>query len=341
MNAEANNRGPSLLIGLLSGIAILLLVLLVSNPFSSEPPNSAPVWWVSLTAPQYPESAFPDGIRIQFHVDGVFNGCQKVESEETYEEESLNCKHEMDAINHYVGMYPIAAGAPVERLFAPFVFTLLGLMIVVFALPGRKFRVAVLAIGSIGIAIWMSAAVYSEGGVNLLTESYVYDMSSTMDLDPVDYESWTGLEAMEESYTEALGRYFRNPEVIKQRTALMTTATHAVYGFLLAAMAVLIIGVWKTRFFYWLLIAVPILLPVFFIIDYAGWLWWFGHNLNAMGAFTVKPFMPTVFGQGKVAQFFTHSYPDWGFGLMVLQSFLLAVAALLRRKQTKEAGAAI
>ena len=61
-------------------------------------------------------------------------------------------------------------------------------------------------------------------------------------------------------------------------------------------------------------------LPVFFIIEYSGWLWWYGHSLNEMGAFTVKPFMPTVFGQGKVAQFTTHSYPNIGFGLMMLSS---------------------
>ncbi|MET0092977.1 MAG: hypothetical protein ABW120_05560, partial [Sedimenticola sp.] len=80
-------------------------------------------------------------------------------------------------------------------------------------------------------------------------------------------------------------------------------------------------------------VLVPLALPVFFIIDYSAWLWWYGHSLNQMGAFTVKPFMPTVFGDGKVAQFATHSYPYKGFGLMVLSSVLLAVAALIRRKQ--------
>ena len=52
-----------------------------------------------------------------------------------------------------------------------------------------------------------------------------------------------------------------------------------------------------------------------------------------MGAFTVKPFMPTVFGDGKVAQFATHSYPSIGFGLMLLTSLLTGLAALIRRKQ--------
>jgi len=55
--------------------------------------------------------------------------------------------------------------------------------------------------------------------------------------------------------------------------------------------------------------------------------------LSDMGVFTVKPFMPTVFGDGKVAQFTTHSYPYTGFGLMLLSSLLLGLAALIRRKQ--------
>ena len=42
--------------------------------------------------------------------------------------------------------------------------------------------------------------------------------------------------------------------------------------------------------------------------------------------------MPTVFGQGKVAQFTTNSYPAYGFWLMVVFAALLVVAALLRRE---------
>ncbi len=75
------------------------------------------------------------------------------------------------------------------------------------------------------------------------------------------------------------------------------------------------------------------------MIEYAAWLWWFGHNLHEMAAFTLKPFMPTVFGQGKVAQFFTYSYPHYGFGLTVASSLLFLLSALVRRKQLREAGA--
>ena len=89
---------------------------------------------------------------------------------------------------------------------------------------------------------------------------------------------------------------------------------------------------------FWWLAAVPaVMVPVGFLIDYVAWLWWFGHNLSSWGAFTVKPFMPTVFGQGKVAQFGTFSYPHYGFGLMVVLSVVTLLAILIRRKQFREA----
>ena len=34
---------------------------------------------------------------------------------------------------------------------------------------------------------------------------------------------------------------------------------------------------------YWLLILVPMALPLFFIIEYSAWLWWYGHSLNRDG----------------------------------------------------------
>ena len=101
-------------------------------------------------------------------------------------------------------------------------------------------------------------------------------------------------------------------------------------------MLLLIAGARKNSgIFYWLLVLVPMALPLFFVIDYSAWLWWYGHTLNDMGAFTVKPFMPTVFGVGKVAQFSTHSYPSIGFGWMMLSAVVLAVAAIIRKKQFK------
>ena len=293
----------------------------------------APIWWVSLSAPQYPETAFPQGIRIHFHIDGVFNGCKKVETAEKFEEEALNCKHEMDAINHYVGMYPIASGGPVERTFSAFLFSLLVVMLIAFVIPNPKVRLGFFATSCAALAVWMSMALYGDGGVNLLSPNYIADFSGTMDLDPEEYAQWSALYTLQESYTEALGRYFRDRVAIAERVDLMMTVAHGLYWLILAGMAVLIVGLWKIRQFYWLLILVPALIPVFFVIEYAAWLWWFGHSLNDMAAFSVKPFMPTVFGQGKVAQFSTYSYPHYGFGLLFGAGLVLGLAGLVRRKQ--------
>jgi len=81
---------------------------------------------------------------------------------------------------------------------------------------------------------------------------------------------------------------------------------------------------------------VPALLPVLFIADYSYWLYWFGHNLHDWGAFKIKPFMPTVFGDGKIAQFTTHSYPTIGFYILVAISLLSLLAYFAKQKAIKE-----
>ncbi|MCU7846327.1 MAG: hypothetical protein KZQ93_21030 [Candidatus Thiodiazotropha sp. (ex Monitilora ramsayi)] len=366
-----------------------------------------PIWWVSLTAPNYPEESFPDGVRIHFHMNGVFNGCEKQEKAEIVEDEALDCVHEMDTINHYVGMYPIAAGGPVERGFGQFLMVFLGVMLVGFIVTGPKQRMIVLGVGFTGIAVWMAMTIYGGGGFSLQNTGYVSALVTSMDqeatgessepeiviggvtgvlkdsleesgvevilpseveaakragektagvdkshlieqlkltydIDQVKSDSmqpWDGssFQVMSWHYAKSLGRYFNNPEEIIPMVKNLEIAIHVVFVGLLGAMALVVFGSRKNGgLLYWLLILVPIALPIFFIIDYSAWLWWYGHTLNDMGAFSVKPFMPTVFGDGKVAQFTTHSYPYIGFGLMVLTSLILAVAALLRFKQLKD-----
>jgi hypothetical protein len=118
--------------------------------------------------------------------------------------------------------------------------------------------------------------------------------------------------------------------------ANLQLATKAAMAGLVVAMLIIMLGVWKIRGFSLLLALVPALLPVFFVLDYAGWLWFFGHNMHPWGAFTVKPFMPTVFGEGKVAQFSTYSYPYYGYGLLMAASAALIPALLIRRKMMRE-----
>ncbi|HEY9051762.1 MAG TPA: hypothetical protein VIQ03_09480 [Gammaproteobacteria bacterium] len=324
--SHANDNKNTLIVTGLVGIALILLAVMYFTP----------IWWVALKAPNYPPEAFPDGVRIHFHFNGVFNGCKKIEKKEIYEEEELNCVHEMDTINHYVGMYPIASGGPIERALSQFLVSFLGVMLVGFACVNKKRRLAIMTVGFAVIAVWMTMAMYKPGGAMMLSDGYIEVLQTTLDLDHEDIVGWSGIEAVTEGYRDTLGLYFREMDVIDGKVAALEAWTNGIVIALILAMIVVVLGNAFHKMFYWLLVLIPIFLPVFFVIDYAAWLWFFGHNLNDMGAFTVKPFMPTVFGQGKVAQFSTHSYPYTGFFIMMLVSALLGVAAVLRFRQLKD-----
>jgi len=315
--------------GLVGMLALVALVALVIAYFS-------PIWWVSLTAPNYPKDAFPDGIRIHFHFDSVTNGCKAAGagtrmageiiqgdlSNETErwnpvldaqknvdkDAQGLDCVHEMNTINHYVGMFPIETGAPVERPLAKFFFGFFAVMIVAFVLPRRRARVVWLAVGFLAIAAWML----------------------------VDQFAFGKLDAQVQGYVREAGAFFKEPDRIAAWGENVRHISLIVMLGLIASMLIVAAGVAKSRHFQLLLVFVPALIPLFFLITYAGWLWFFGHNLHPWGAFTVKPFMPTVFGEGKVAQFSTYSYPSWGFGLLMLVFVCLGLALLIRRKQLRE-----
>jgi hypothetical protein len=222
--------------------------------------------------------------------------------------EGLDCVHEMNTINHYVGMFPIASGAPVEKPLAKFFFGFFAVMMAAFAIPRKKPRLVVLTAGFAGVATWM-----------LVDQFVMGKLASHVAL-----------------YVNETGTFFNEPEKIKVWGDNVELLSKIVIVGLIAVMGVIVAGVARLRGFQLLLALVPALLPAYFVITYAGWLWFFGHNLHPWGAFTVKPFMPTVFGEGKVAQFSTYSYPYWGYGLLVLIFLCLMLALLLRRKQLRE-----
>lgn len=313
----------------IAGLTLIALVAMIAAYF-------APIWWVSLTAPNYPPDAFPDGIRIHFHFDGVYNGCKAagkgtrmageiIQRDLSHEDErwnpildaskdvdkgakGLDCVHEMNTINHYVGMFPIATGAPVEKPLAKFFFGFFAVMLLAFAAAQQKLRLLILAAGFAAVATWIIVDQYVLGQLARHVETYVRES----------------------------GTYFKEPDKIKVWGENVLLISHIVIAGLLVVMGIVVLGVWKFRQFQLLLAAVPALLPVFFVIEYAAWLWFFGHNLHPWGAFTVKPFMPTVFGEGKVAQFSTFSYPYWGYALLMVVFVALALAILMRRKQLRE-----
>lgn len=170
---------------------------------------SLPIWAVSLEAPNYPKEAFPLGIPVYFHFDGYSGEV-----------------HEMNTINHYVGMDPMWVGGVFER--------------------------------EIGI-----------------------------------------------------------------------------YALLLLSLGIIYFIAYNNRILNYVML-VPASLPLLFIADYSYWLYWFGHNLHDWGAFKIKPFMPTVFGDGKIAQFITHSYPTIGFYMIVAIGLLSLLAFFAKEKALKE-----
>ncbi len=314
---------------LITALTLVAMVAMIAAFF-------APIWWVSLTAPNYPPDAFPDGIRIHFHFDSVQNGCSAAGTDSRMAGETmqadmgpdserynpildakkdvnkdatgLDCVHEMNTINHYVGMFPIATGAPVERPMAKYFFGMFTVMLLGFITPVGKKRLLVLSAGFAAVAAWT------------VTEQLVLGH----------------LAEHVKNYLAAAATFFNEPDRLKVWGDNVTLYTQIAIGGMIAAMVVMVAGVALWRNFSLLLVLVPALLPLFFVIEYAGWLWFFGHNMHPWGAFTVKPFMPTLFGEGKVAQFSTYSYPYWGYGLLMVVFGCLMVALLLRRKQLRE-----
>lgn len=171
---------------------------------------SAPVWYVSLEAPNYPKEAFPNGIPVYFHLDGYSGDVS-----------------EMNTINHFIGMYSMESGAKLERAISPYLMLAISLMFIIFMVYHGK-------------------------------------LSS-------------------------------------------------------------------------ILLIIPSVIPIGFFVFYSGWLYWYGHNLQDWGMFKVKPFMPTALGDGKVAQFITHSYPSVGFYVLVVIAIFSILAIISRQKELKAA----
>jgi hypothetical protein len=368
----------------------------------------------------------------------VFNGCKLLTGKrEIFEDKALDCVHEMDAINHFVGMFPIASGGVVEKAFSPFLLSFLGVMLIGFLVRTPRLRLAVMAAGFAGIAGWMGLTYFGANGLRFQSAGYLDAMVVSLgqgqeeegeEQSPViaalkksllasgagavqdrgalrrsveqagearlgealarlhegsqgatagqgsrslkeilaeagrsrltgkalsidilkgafeadqlrkpqaERVAWTGsgAQALAWHYEKSLGRWFNDPKTNGPLVKRTTLIALGLFWTILAGMAAMLFIARNNGLLHWLLVAVPLALPAFFILEYAAWLWWYGHSLNEMGAFTLKPFMPTVFGQGKVAQFSTHSYPHRGFGLMLVMSALLTLAALIRRKQ--------
>lgn len=82
---------------------------------------SLPIWNFSLEAPNYPKEAFPYGLPVYIHFDGLSGEV-----------------HEMNTINHYVGMASMERGGVYESFLAPYALIFLAMLFMLFIIYDNK-----------------------------------------------------------------------------------------------------------------------------------------------------------------------------------------------------------
>lgn len=101
---------------------------------------------------------------------------------------------------------------------------------------------------------------------------------------------------------------------------------------LLILAAIFIHNKWVT------LLALPALLfPVIFLADLQYWMANFGQNLNPSAPLSssVKPFIPPVLFEGKIAQFSTWAQPELGLWLAIAASIVILIGLYFHRRAYK------
>jgi len=80
-----------------------------------------------------------------------------------------------------------------------------------------------------------------------------------------------------------------------------------------------------------------LLYPIGFLVDLFYWLYSFGHNLDPTAPLSssIKPFTPTILGEGTVGQFKTTAMVDTGFYLAILASLIILVGLYFHRAAYK------
>ena len=86
------------------------------------------------------------------------------------------------------------------------------------------------------------------------------------------------------------------------------------------------------------LLALPaVVYPLVFLADLWFWLYRFGHNLDRRAPLSssVKPFTPTILGEGRVGQFRTVASVEEGFYLAVAGAIVVLIGLYFHRRAYK------
>ncbi|MEZ4869972.1 MAG: cytochrome C [Caldilineaceae bacterium] len=112
--------------------------------------------------------------------------------------------------------------------------------------------------------------------------------------------------------------------------------TISIYG--IAVLALLILAALYIHNRWAALLSLPaLLMPVIFLLDLQYWLANFGQNLDPKAPLSssIKPFVPPVLGEGKIAQFSTVAEPAIGLWLAVTASLLILMGLWFHRRAYK------
>jgi hypothetical protein len=108
--------------------------------------------------------------------------------------------------------------------------------------------------------------------------------------------------------------------------------------FAISALALLVMAAIFVHSPWSALLTLPaILLPVVFLADLYYWLNNFGQNLdpNAALSSAIKPFTPTILGEGIIGQFKTVAFADFGLLMALGASILILVGLYFQRQAYK------
>ncbi|GJM15933.1 MAG: hypothetical protein DHS20C13_12600 [Thermodesulfobacteriota bacterium] len=108
--------------------------------------------------------------------------------------------------------------------------------------------------------------------------------------------------------------------------------------FMIAGLILLIVGTLFVHSPFALFLCIPaILYPAFFLADLYFWMRTFGMNLdsNAPLSNAIEPFVPPLFGEGKIAQFLTVASWEIGLYMSFAASILIIVGLYYHRKAYK------
>lgn len=185
-----------------------------------------------------------------------------------------------------------------------------------YALPTSLFAIArVLLLVSIFVPYWhmeLDAPQYPNG---LFVTAYVNRLEGDVrEINSLNH--YIGMRPLEEA-----ARFERTASV-----------------WLIVAMVLLVEGATFVHTRWAVLLALPaIFFPVGFLVDLQIWLHTFGQNLDPAAPLSssVKPFTPTILGEGGIGQFKTYSEAGWGLWLATSCAVLTVIAFVFHRRAYK------